>query len=114
MGAILKMWIPILIICFLTTSCATTVTVRPARGVVVTKLNHPRVVVHNNVRYYKSRGVWYIKKNKSYRTVTVPVGVRVTTLPRGYKVVKIRGVKYFAHNGVYYKRSGRKYIVVNV
>ncbi len=114
MNTILKMWMPILLISFLTSSCATTVAVRPARGVVVTKLHHPKIVVHNNVKYYNSNGVWYVKKNRSYRTVATPVGIRVTTLPRGYRVVKVRGVKYYTYKGVYYKRSGRKYIVVNV
>ncbi len=114
MNTILKMFLPILLASFLTTSCATTVAVRPARGVVVTKLHHPRVVVHNNVRYYRSGGVWYVKKNRAYRTVVAPVGVRVTTLPRGYRVVKVQGTKYYTHKGVYYKRSGRNYIVVNV
>ncbi|MEW7290395.1 DUF6515 family protein [Aquimarina sp. 2304DJ70-9] len=114
MKTILKLVIPIVLLSFLTTSCATTVRVRPAKGVVVTKLHHPRVVVHNNVRYYRSGGVWYVKKSRGYRTVSAPVGVRVTTLPRGYKVVKVRGVKYYTSNGVYYRRSGKKYIVVHV
>ncbi|GAA4275873.1 DUF6515 family protein [Aquimarina mytili] len=114
MKTILKLLIPIILLSFFTTSCATTVRVRPARGVVVTKLHHPKIVVHNNVRYYRSNGTWYVKQNRGYRTIAAPVGVRVTTLPRGYRVVKVRGVKYYTYRGVYYKRSGRKYIVVNV
>ncbi len=114
MKTLLKLVIPILLFSLFTTSCATTVRVRPVRGVGVTKLHHPRVVVHNKVRYYRSRGVWYVKKNRRYRTVAAPIGIRVTTLPRGYKVVRVRGVKYYTSNGVYYRRSGKKYIVVNV
>lgn len=114
MKTILKIVIPIILLTFSTTSCATTVHTRPANGVVVTKLNQPKVFIHNNVRYYRSRGVWYVKKNRRYRTVAAPVGIRVTTLPRGYRVVKLRGVTYYRCNGVYYKRSGRRYIVVNV
>ena len=114
MNTILKICLPILLVSFLTTSCATTVRVRPAGPVVVTKLHRPNVVVHNNVRYYRSSGVWYVKRNRGYRVVAAPIGVRVSTLPRGYKVVKVRGVKYYRYNGVYYKRSGRNYIVVSV
>ncbi len=105
---------PILLISFLTSSCATTVRVRPARGVVVTKLHRPQIVVHNKARYYRSNGVWYVKKNHRYNVVKAPVGLRVATLPRGYRVVKVRGVRYYTSNGVYYKRSGRKYVVVSV
>ncbi len=114
MKNLIRIVLPIVLFGFLTTSCATTVRVRPARGVVVTKVHHPKVVVHNNVRYYRSNGVWYVKKNKAYRTVAAPVGVRITTLPKGYKVVRVRGTKYYTCNGVYYKRSGKSYIVVNV
>lgn len=110
----MKIVVPVLLFGFLMTSCATTVRVRPARGVVVTKVHCPKIVVHKNVHYYRSEGVWYIKKNKSYKRVTVPTGIRVTTLPRGYKTVKVRGVKYYRCKGVYYKRSGKKYIVVHV
>ncbi|WP_146052713.1 DUF6515 family protein [Aquimarina sp. I32.4] len=104
----------VLLVGFLITSCATAVRVRPARGVVVTKAHHQKVAVHRKVNYYRSGGVWYVKKNKVYKKVRVPVGVRVATLPRGYKVVRVRGVKYYTCKGVYYKRSGKQYVVVTV
>lgn len=103
-----------LLLLVFTTSCATTVRVRPANKIVVTKVHNPRVVVHKNVKYYRSGGVWYVKKNRRYVTVAAPVGVRVKTLPTGYRVVKLRGVKYYRYKGVYYKRTGRNYVVVNV
>ncbi|MEB3345502.1 DUF6515 family protein [Aquimarina gracilis] len=114
MKTILKIALPILLISFLTTSCATTVRVRPARTIVITKLHNPTVIVHKSVRYYRSGGVWYVKNNRGYRTVAAPVGVKVATLPRGYKVVKVKGVRYYRCNGVYYKRARRGYVIVNV
>ena len=98
------------------TSCASTTVVRarPANAVVVTKVHRPKVIVHKNVRYYRADGVWYKKRGRKYVVVNAPVGVKVTTLPRGYRVVKVRGITYYKYKGVYYKRSGRKYIVVNV
>ncbi|WP_035086359.1 DUF6515 family protein [Aquimarina latercula] len=98
----------------LTASCATTLKVSPANNVVVTKVHKPRVVVHKNVRYYRNNGVWYVKKNRRYVKVTAPVGVRVSTLPTGYRIVKVRGVRYYKHKGVFYKKSGRTFVVVNV
>ncbi|EZH73808.1 hypothetical protein ATO12_17905 [Aquimarina atlantica] len=114
MKSIMKIVVPVVLFGFLMTSCATTVQVRPARGVVVAKVHRPKIIVHKNVNYYRSGGVWYIKKNRVYKRVSVPAGVRVTTLPRGYKTVKVRGVKYYTCKGVYYKRSGKRYIVVHV
>ncbi len=114
MKTILKLFLAVLLLSFATTSCATSVRLRPARGVVVTKLHQPKVIVHNNKRYYRNKGVWYVKKNRRYVTVAAPMGARVTTLPKGHRIVKIRGVQYYTCNGVYYKKSGRNYIVVNV
>ncbi|MDY8136422.1 DUF6515 family protein [Aquimarina sp. 2201CG5-10] len=114
MKRILKIVLLIVTIATITTSCATTVRVQPTHRVVVTKVHKPKVIVYKNVKYYRSGGTWYIKKNRKYVTVAAPAGVRVTTLPRGYRVVKVRGVKYYKYKGVYYKKSGRKYIVVNV
>ncbi|MFD0862349.1 DUF6515 family protein [Sungkyunkwania multivorans] len=112
----LRSIITTLVLAIAFTSCATrtAVAVRPAKTVVVTKVHNPRVVVHNNSRYYISKGVWYKKSNGRYITIKAPVGAAVTKLPRGYKVVKVRGVRYYKSGGVYYKRSGKRYIVVNV
>ncbi|TPN86705.1 DUF6515 family protein [Aquimarina algicola] len=97
-----------------TTSCATTVHTRPSNDIVITKIRHPKMIVHNNIKYYRSRGVWYLKNNRGYRKVAAPVGARVKTLPRGSKNVKIRGVKYYRCNGVHYKKSGERYIIVTI
>ncbi|MDH7447844.1 DUF6515 family protein [Aquimarina sp. 2201CG14-23] len=114
MKGLLKTLLLGLVLSTFMTSCATTVRVRPANRVVVTKVHNPIVVVHNNVKYYRSEGVWYLKKNRKYVTTSAPVGVRVRVLPRGYKVVRVRGIKYYRYKGVYYKKTGRNYIIVNV
>lgn len=109
----------LLIVCLVLgmTSCATsqrTTVVAPARGVVVTKISKPRVIVHRNTNYYLSNGVWYTRNNRGYVAVAAPRGAVIRTLPRGYKVRTIRGVKYYNYNGVYYKRTGKRYVVVKV
>ncbi|MEW7278616.1 DUF6515 family protein [Aquimarina sp. 2201CG1-2-11] len=114
MKNIIRIILPVLLVGCLTTSCATTIQAAPTQDVVITKVHHPKVIVHKNVRYYRSKGKWYVKKGKVYRRVKAPIGARMVTLPRGYKVIKIRGVKYYTYNGVYYKRSGKKYIIVTV
>ncbi|WP_378178159.1 DUF6515 family protein [Aquimarina sp. SS2-1] len=114
MKTLLKTLILGILLSTVTTSCATTVRVRPVNSVVVTKVHNPRMVVHKNIKYYRSGGVWYIKKNRRYVTVAAPIGVRVNVLPTGYRVVKVNGVRYYRYKGVYYKKSGRNYVVVSV
>ncbi|WP_299312811.1 DUF6515 family protein [uncultured Aquimarina sp.] len=113
MKALLRTFVFGILLSTLTASCATVVRVRPVNQVVVAKVHKPRIVVHNNVNYYRSGGVWYIKKNRRYVTVMAPVGARINVLPTGYKSVKVKGVRYYKHKGVYYKKSGRSYVVVN-
>ncbi len=114
MKTLLKMLVLGVFFSALTTSCATTVRVRPANRMVVAKVHNPRVVVHKNVKYYRSDGIWYKKKNRRYIAVAAPVGIRVNVLPKGYKTVKVKGVRYYRYKGIYYKKSGRNYVVVNV
>lgn len=40
------------------------------------------------------------------------VGHILTALPRGYATVRVRGVAYYYHGGVYYARRGSGYVVV--
>lgn len=82
-----------LLLLVFTTSCAATVRLRPIDKVEVTEVHNPRVVVRKKVNYYRRGGVWYVKKNRRYVTVSAPIGLRVKTLPTGYSVVKVRGVK---------------------
>jgi len=92
----------------------TVVKVYPKHGVVVKKIKNPRVVVHKGINYSFASGVWYKQKGNRFIVAKPPVGIRVKTLPSGYKLVKVRGRKYYAYKGVYYKKRGRKYIVVTV
>ncbi|NER12015.1 hypothetical protein GWK08_01050 [Leptobacterium flavescens] len=106
----------VMLVSFALSSCSAKATVRvaPAQGVVITKLHKPRVVVHKRVTYYCSKGVWYKKKANRYVVVRPPAGIKVTVLPRGYKVVSIRKKRYYTYNGIYYQKRGRSYVVVHV
>jgi len=39
-------------------------------------------------------------------------GYRINSLPRGYRTEEIDGRIYFYHEGIYYRREGRGYVVV--
>ncbi len=114
MKKMIKVLFTVLVLGCVTTSCATTIKASPIHKTKIVNVHHPKVILHKNVKYYRSKGKWYVKKGNVYKIVKAPIGARMVTLPRGYRVVKIRGVKYFTYKGVYYKRSGRKYIVVVV
>lgn len=92
----------------------TTIKVYPKAGVIVTKLHHPRVYVHKGVRFHYAQGVWYRPHGKRYVVTSAPVGIVVRSLPRGRKVVRVNGRKYYSYNGVWYRKSGRGYKVVIV
>lgn len=114
MKTLVKTLIVGMILIVSTTSYAETTPVGPIHKTTVTKIINPRVVVHKNVKYYHNKGIWYIKKNRRYVTVAAPTGIRINTLPSGYRTVKVRGKKYYKYNGVHYKKSGRSFIVVKI
>ena len=83
-------------------------------GVVVSTVHNPKVYVHKGVRFHYSKGIWYRTSGRRYVVAAAPVGVVVRTLPRGRKVVRIKGRKYYRYNGVYYQKRSRGYIVVRI
>lgn len=95
-------------------SAQVAIKVYPKRGAVVTKIHKPKVVVHKNVNFYWSDGVWYNRSRGKYVVVHAPIGVKVKKLPRGHKVIKIKGRKYYKYRGVVYKKHRRNYVVVTV
>ncbi|MFP2996490.1 DUF6515 family protein [Spongiivirga sp. MCCC 1A20706] len=92
----------------------TVIKVYPKQGVVVKKVNNPKVIIHKGINYTIANGVWYKTRGSKFVVVRPPVGIRVKTLPIGYKIVKVRGKRYFTYKGIYYKKRGRKYTVVTV
>ena len=88
--------------------------IHPRYGVVVTKVHHPRVVVHKGVNFYYAKGVWYKPYGRSYVVCRAPIGIRVNYIPRAYKVVRINGKKYYTYNGIWYTKKRGYYTVVRV
>ncbi|CAM9358855.1 unnamed protein product [Ectocarpus fasciculatus] len=98
----------------ITNAQRTVITVYPKHGTVVTKVNKPTVVAHNNSNFYFSDGVWYRAQGKKYVVAAAPTGVKVRRLPRARKIVVVNGRKLYKYRGVWYKKTGRNYVVVNV
>jgi hypothetical protein len=95
-------------------SAQVTLKVYPTKGVVVAKIHNSKVIVHKKVNYYYADGVWYNGTRGKYLVVGAPKGVTIKRLPRGYKVVRVNGRKYYKYRGVLYKKHRRNYVVVTV
>ena len=92
----------------------TVVRVYPRYGTVVTTVVKPQLVVHKNMNFYYSDGIWYKARGRRYVVCAAPVGVRLRTLPRGSNMVYVHGRRLYNYRGVWYKRSGQQYMVVTV
>jgi hypothetical protein len=53
-------------------------------------------------RYYYYDGLYYANAGRYYTLVAPPVGAYVSAIPADFRVVVIRGKKYYADHGVYY------------
>ena len=86
----------------------------PMRGAVLTSLNRAAIgITFNSVGYRFYSGVWYTPKGKSWVVSRAPIGVRIATLPLGYRVCYIGSRTYFYYYGAYYVKSGDEYEVVD-
>ena len=91
-----------------------TVEIYPRYGTVVAKVHRPRVVVHNGANFYFANGVWYRPHGRKYIVCKAPIGLRVRYLPKGYRVVRINGKKYYRYNGIYYTKKRGYFTVIRV
>jgi len=64
-------------------------------------------------RYYTeySRSRNYSQPQRRTSVTTYQPGYRTTSLPRGYRSENLGGSTYYYHNGSYYQRNGREYVV---
>ncbi len=92
----------------------TVVKVYPRYGTVVTTLNKPKIYVHGGVSYHLAGGIWYKARGNRYVVCAAPAGIKIRTLPRGHRVVFVRGKRYYKYRGVLYAKRGRNYRVVYV
>ena len=91
------------------------VKVYPKHGTIVTKVHKSKIIVHNRINFHFTDGVWHKPKGKKLVVCAAPAGVQVRHLPQGNKVVKLgNGIKVYKYKGVWFKKKGRAYVLVNV
>ncbi len=90
------------------------VKVYPRHGTVVTTVHKPKIYKFHGLKYRFAAGVWYKPFGRKYVVCAAPAGLRINVLPRGHRVVYVRGKRYYKYRGVYYKkrRSGFKVVIV--
>ena len=93
---------------------STVVRTYPRSGTVVTTLKKPIVIAHQRANYYFANGVWHRAQGRKYVVCAAPAGTAVKRLPRGRRVVYVKGRKLYKYSGVWYRRVGGRYVVVNI
>ena len=71
------------------------------------------IIVKDKHFYYRN-GYFYDRRPEGYVKVIAPIGARITFLPHGYKIVRLRKIKYFVFGGVYYRFLPRERVFVVV
>ena len=60
-------------------------------------------VYYRDRDYYYHRGEFYERRPSGYVIVTSPWGIEVPYLPRGYRVIRHRGIRFYLFGGIYYR-----------
>ncbi len=62
-----------------------------------------REVRYRDRHYFYHRGEFYERRPEGYVEIDAPVGVAVTYIPRGYKVIRHSGIRFYLFGGIYYR-----------
>src|SRR5215831_5048594 len=68
-------------------------------------------LTYNSTYYYG--GVYYTRRNNGYIIVHPERGIRITTLPIGYRTVFVGPRTYYYYYGTFYTRHKNEYVIVD-
>ncbi len=85
----------------------------PRRGAIVVAPSAAQVIAFRNVSYRFHKGVYY-RPNAvgKFVVVAAPRGLRIRTLPVGYRRLTVGTATYFYYCGTFYQQRGSEYEVV--
>jgi hypothetical protein len=69
---------------------------------------------HGSNQYIYAQGTWYVPHDGRLRPALPPSGLTVNALPNGFESVSRGGREYFTYDGVYLRRYGDSYVVVDM
>lgn len=58
---------------------------------------------YDNRDYFFRDGIFYKWRDRDYVVVTPPIGLRISFLPQGYRVIYHRRLRYYFFGGIYYR-----------
>lgn len=86
----------------------------PRRGAVVTTVHTNALTIRfNGIGFRYHAGVWYQPAGAKWRVIRPARGIRIRTLPVGYRKVVVGPRTYFYYYGTYYVQQGNEYEVVD-
>jgi len=69
---------------------------------------HPYATIgFGGMRYRYQRGYFYRPYGASFQLITPPIGIRIGTLPVGYRRIYVGPDEFYYYNNVYYRPSSR-------
>lgn len=72
---------------------------------------HTRVI-HRDLTYYYSDGVYYLREPAGYVIANPPLGIRVASLPSSHTRIRISNEYLYRYNGINYRKVNGFFIVV--
>lgn len=79
---------------------------QPKRGAVVASIATTALKINYSQKLYRyHKGIWYRPQGNQFLVVNPPLGIRITTLPPGYRKVAFGPRIYFYYHGVFYTKS---------
>jgi len=86
----------------------------PKRGAVITSINNRALRIQfNGINYRVYAGVWYKPYGNQWLVTHPSSGVRLRTLPVGYRKVLVGRNVYYYYYGTYYRQKNQEYEVVS-
>lgn len=86
----------------------------PRRGAIVKTVHTNAITInHKGVGFRFHTGVWYQPLRSGWKVVRPARGIRIRTLPVGYRRVKVGPTVYYYYYGTYYVQKDQEYEVVD-
>lgn len=75
--------------------------------------NNHLVIRHRNSSYHYNKGNYYVFSNNQYHLTYPNRGLRIQTLPIGYRTIVVGRTSRYYYNGIFYNKVGNEYEVID-
>ena len=84
----------------------------PKRGALSTPHAKAITINRNGTGYRYYSGIWYKPRGANWAVVTPPRGIRIKTLPVGYRKFLVGPSVFYYYYGTYYEEKDKEYEVI--